>query len=152
MVCPHVHNRHGLLTLGKLVSIPPLTKIVSILLRLLYATIAEIPQVLITEILYWTSVEVDLGLLAACLPTLRFFFKDVFSGTTLSSLRAYFPLRSTASHSRLPENPTNRAQYDGGSYTSHSRIVQVDKSGQIGADSFAMQSMGRRESSPDVAL
>ena len=102
-------------------------------------------SVLITEILYWTSVEVDLGLLAACLPTLRYLFKDFFSAATLHSLREFLPLPSASSHSKRLGEPSDRPQRDSVSTTSHTNILESGKSGNSNVEAFRMQPVGQSD-------
>ncbi|KAF2734161.1 hypothetical protein EJ04DRAFT_437644 [Polyplosphaeria fusca] len=58
----------------------------------------EDENLVITGMLYWMMVEICLGLVAACLPTIRFLFKGFSPESVVSSIRSALSLHSLRSH------------------------------------------------------
>ena len=57
----------------------------------------------ITGMMSWLQVEASLGLIAACLPTIRCLFKGLSPESIVNTIRSVFSLKSHSSHSRLSE-------------------------------------------------
>ena len=69
-------------------------------------------DLLVTEVEYWAMLESGLGLVACCLPTLRFLFGKWAPDNMLRSIRSMLSLDSLRSQGsrrgeRLPEGDTN---------------------------------------------
>ncbi|PQE08396.1 integral membrane protein [Rutstroemia sp. NJR-2017a WRK4] len=87
------------------------------LTRLVFVTIAR--NITITGTLYWLMVELGLGLIAACLPTISFLFKGLTTGSLVSSLK----MRSARSRSRSRVYSTQHSQQRNMSTASHAELA-----------------------------
>ncbi|KAG9236839.1 hypothetical protein BJ875DRAFT_523745 [Amylocarpus encephaloides] len=72
----------------------------------------------ITGVIYWTLIEVGIGLFAACLPTIRFLFKGMGLNSTVKSLRQTFSVTSTSGERRgrigtLESGTVGKAEWKG---------------------------------------
>jgi hypothetical protein len=70
------------------------------------------PLVVITGMMSWLLLEAHLGILAACLPTIRFLFKGLSPESVINSVRSALSLRSL--NSMNTQNNDDREASRGG--------------------------------------
>jgi hypothetical protein len=101
----------------------------------------------ITGTLYWSMVEVGVGLLAACLPTLRFLFRGMSPESVVNSIRSVFSLQSLRSaHSRLHEdNAQVRDRQDVESTASQANIVAPNTAHPTPGKEYPRVNLGEAE-------
>ena len=80
---------------------------------------------MITGMMSWFQLEAFLGILAACLPTVRFLFKGLSPESVIDSIRSALSLHSLRSnHSAINDDGTRLQQAEeGGSKVSHINVV-----------------------------
>ncbi|MCJ1377252.1 hypothetical protein MMC17_000344 [Xylographa soralifera] len=100
-------------------------------------------SVMITEVLWLTMVEVGLGLLATCLPILRFLFKDLSPDWLLGNMRSIFSFRSTGSQSSKSFASTIHITHSNLSSTSHTYIVGAERLRDPSLEGFEMKEQTR---------
>ncbi|MCJ1405167.1 hypothetical protein MMC11_008393 [Xylographa trunciseda] len=96
-------------------------------------------DLMITEILWWTMVEVGLGLLATCLPTLRFLFRDLSPDWLLGNMRSVFSFRSASTQNSKSVASTIYITHPNLSTTSHTCIVGVERQKNADNEGFEMR-------------
>ncbi|KAF4624982.1 hypothetical protein G7Y89_g13188 [Cudoniella acicularis] len=105
----------------------------------------------ITGLLYWLLVEVCLGLLAACLPTIRFLFKGLSPDSVINSIRSAFSLHSFRSNrSRLYDDTTNPQTGENASNASNTHIVGSKETTENSSSGFPAETIGKRKVSENV--
>lgn len=86
-------------------------------------------------IVLWTSIEPTLGVLGACLPTLRPFFSGVSPESIIRSIRSQISLSSMRSPKVSPKGSANATSHSGPSRDSNERFAHplegVDGSGTV---------------------
>ena len=83
-------------------------------------------------------IELGLGLLATCLPTLRFLFKNYSFDILLSSIRGVFSIRSFRSQQSSSLTDTYRNAHGYESTESHAKIIGVGVTGDNRAEVYAL--------------
>ncbi|MCJ1396026.1 hypothetical protein MMC18_008913 [Xylographa bjoerkii] len=96
-------------------------------------------DLMITEILWWTMVEVGLGLIATCLPTLRFLFKDLSPDWLLGNIRSVFSFRSAGSQSSKSFASTINITHPNLSTTSHTYRGSAERLRDTDYECFEMK-------------
>ena len=74
----------------------------------------------------WTSIEPTLGVIGACLPTLRPFFSGISPESVIRSIRSQISLHSIRSPKRSPKGSPNATSHSGPSSDSNERFVHSD--------------------------
>ena len=74
----------------------------------------------------WTSIEPTLGVIGACLPTLRPFFHGVSPESVIRSIRSQISLHSLRSPKGSPKGSTNATTHSGPSSDSKERFAHQD--------------------------
>ncbi|OCL09075.1 hypothetical protein AOQ84DRAFT_376166 [Glonium stellatum] len=99
-------------------------------------------DLLITTLLFWCMVEVTLGLLAACLPTLRGLFKPHSVDSVVRSVRSKISLRSAnpSSNTSLPMKSLESCEHR--SSDSIARIIPAGQSLRIMPATYTVGSAG----------
>ena len=98
---------------------------------------------MITEVLWLTMVEVGLGLLATCLPTLRFLFKDLSPDWSFGNMRSIFNFRSTGSQSSKAFASTIHVTHPNISKASRTYIVGGEQLRDPGLECLGMKEQNR---------
>jgi len=101
----------------------------------------------ITGTLYWSMVEVGVGLLAVCLPTIRFLFRGLSPESVINSIRSAFSLHSLRSqHSRMYDGtvPVGETQ-DGESTTSRAATISLEAVHQASDKGFPITRLGESD-------
>ena len=74
----------------------------------------------------WTSIEPTLGVVGACLPTLRPVFSGISPESVIRSIRSQISLHSLRSPKRSPKGSLNATSHSGPSSNSNERFVHTD--------------------------
>ena len=74
----------------------------------------------------WTSIEPTLGVIGACLPTLRPFFSGISPESVIRSIRSQISLHSLRSPKGSPKGSRNTTSHTGNSSESNERFVHVE--------------------------
>lgn len=71
----------------------------------------------------WTSIEPTLGVIGACLPTLRPLFQGISPESVIRSIRSQISLPSLRSHKGSPKSSPNATSHSGPSSDSNERFT-----------------------------
>lgn len=109
-------------------------------------------ETLVTYLLFWTMIECGLGVIVACLPTLRAVYSKLSPGSILSHIKSALAIRSLQSNLSTPSDNPNLPNNDGSAKSSSDALTLSGDEGAIRTHIVAAHDLEKQDNLPQYGI